>query len=99
MQKLYRMSEAAEILGVTVKTLQRWDKLGKVHFIRTPNGNMIARRGYYFKTEKPKYDTVLSFPKKFNKYQSNFSNWRTITNHVKKQYLFQDKIEILKADS
>jgi IS605 OrfB family transposase len=24
---------------------------------------MIARRGYYFKTEKPKYDTVLSFPK------------------------------------
>jgi IS605 OrfB family transposase len=60
---------------------------------------MIARRGYYFKTEKPKYDTVLSFPKKFNKYQSNFSNWRTITNHVKKQYLFQDKIEILKADS
>jgi putative resolvase len=38
MQKLYRMSEAAEILGVTVKSIQRWDKLGKVHFIRTPNG-------------------------------------------------------------
>ena len=38
---------------------------------------MIARRGYYFKTEKPKYDTVLSLPKKFNKEKSNFSNWRT----------------------
>jgi putative resolvase len=38
MEKLYRMSEAAQILGVTVKTLQRWDKSGKAHFIRTPNG-------------------------------------------------------------
>ncbi|TDL65175.1 transposase [Rhodococcus qingshengii] len=59
---------------------------------------IIARRGYYFKTEKPKYDTVLSFPKKFDKQKSNFSNWRTITRHLKKQYTFQDKIEQLKAD-
>ena len=59
---------------------------------------MIARRGYYFKTEKPKYDTVLSLPKKFDKQKSNFSNWKTITNHVKKNYLFNDKIELLKAD-
>jgi IS605 OrfB family transposase len=59
---------------------------------------MIARRGYYFKTEKPKYDTVLSFPKKFDKKKSNFSNWRTITTHLKKQYTFQEKIELLKAD-
>ena len=59
---------------------------------------MIARKGYYFKTEKPKYDSVLSFPKKFDKQKSNFSNWRSITRHLKKQYSFQDKIEILKAD-
>lgn len=32
------MSEAAQILGVTVKTLQRWDHSGKALFIRTPNG-------------------------------------------------------------
>lgn len=31
-EKLYRMNEAAEILGVTVKTLQRWDKGGKAKF-------------------------------------------------------------------
>ena len=60
---------------------------------------MIARRGYYFKMEKPKYDTILSLPKKFDKQQSNFSNWRSITAHLKKQYSFQDKIELLKADS
>jgi excisionase family DNA binding protein len=38
MEKFNRMSEAAEVLGVTVKTLQRWDKSGQVCFIRTPNG-------------------------------------------------------------
>lgn len=32
------MNEAAAILGVTVKTLQRWDKDNKVTFIRTPSG-------------------------------------------------------------
>ena len=60
---------------------------------------MIARRGYRFKTEKPKYDTVLTLPKKFNKEKSNYSNWRTITNHLTKNYYFHDKIELLKADS
>ncbi|MGJ7922602.1 IS607 family transposase [Neobacillus sp. LXY-4] len=38
MEKLYRMNEAAKILGVTVKTLQRWDHSGKATFIRTPKG-------------------------------------------------------------
>ncbi len=32
------MNEAAKILGVTVKTLQRWDHSGKVTFVRTPKG-------------------------------------------------------------
>jgi IS605 OrfB family transposase len=59
---------------------------------------MIARRGYRFKTEKPKYNTILSLPKNLNLDQSNFQKWRTITTHLKKEYLFQDKIEILKAD-
>jgi putative resolvase len=38
MEKLYRMNEAAKILGITVKTLQRWDHSGKAAFLRTPNG-------------------------------------------------------------
>ena len=59
---------------------------------------IIARRGYRYKIERPKYDTILSLPQKFDKQKSNFSNWRTITTHLKKQYSFQDKIEILKAD-
>jgi IS605 OrfB family transposase len=59
---------------------------------------VIARRAYYFKIEKPKYDSVLSFPKTFNKQKSNVSNFRLLTQHWKKQYSFQEKIEILKAD-
>ena len=59
---------------------------------------MIARRGYHFKTEKPKYDTVLSLPKTFDKQKSNFGNWRTITKHLKNTYSFNDRIELLKAD-
>jgi putative resolvase len=45
MEKLYRMSEAAQILGVTVRTLQRWDKAGKAHFIRTPKGKRRLAEG------------------------------------------------------
>jgi putative resolvase len=41
-EKLYNPKEATKILGVTVKTLQRWDKLGKIKVLRTPtNQRMI----------------------------------------------------------
>ncbi|SEN01667.1 DNA binding domain-containing protein, excisionase family [Mesobacillus persicus] len=32
------MNEAAELLGVSIKTLQRWDQTGKIGLVRTPNG-------------------------------------------------------------
>ena len=38
MEKHYTMKEASKILGVTVKTLQRWDKEGKIRCIRTAGG-------------------------------------------------------------
>lgn len=36
MNKTYNISEAAEIMGVSVKTLQRWDREGKLVANRTP---------------------------------------------------------------
>src|SRR3989344_203627 len=36
-KKLVRISEAAEILGVSIDTVRRWDKKGKLHAER-PNG-------------------------------------------------------------
>lgn len=45
MEKTYNVSEAAEKIGVSVKTLQRWDREGKLTANRTP-----SNRRYY--TEK-----------------------------------------------
>lgn len=42
MNKTYNITEAAEILGVSVKTLQRWDREGKLVAGRTP-----SNRRYY----------------------------------------------------
>lgn len=38
MEKHYTMREASRILGVTVRTLQRWDKEGKIRCVRTVGG-------------------------------------------------------------
>ncbi|AAL82109.1 hypothetical protein PF1985 [Pyrococcus furiosus DSM 3638] len=38
MERHYTLKEASKILGVTVKTLQNWDKQGKIRVIRTPGG-------------------------------------------------------------
>lgn len=38
MEKLYTMKEASEILGVHIRTLQKWDKQGKIRCIRTVGG-------------------------------------------------------------
>jgi IS605 OrfB family transposase len=59
---------------------------------------MIARKAFYFRMEQPKYDSVLQFPKTFNKEKSNYSNWVSIIKSTKKNYLFRDKVELLKAD-
>jgi IS605 OrfB family transposase len=101
------MEAKAKKSGVKIKRVNPayTSQIGQMKFMaryglssHTSAACMIARRGYGFKTEKPKYDTVLTLPKNFNMNLSNFSKWRTITNHLKKQYLFQDKLELLKAD-
>jgi len=38
MEKLYRIKEALEILGVHPKTLRRWAREGKIKVVRTVGG-------------------------------------------------------------
>ena len=38
MERLYTMKEASKLLGVTVRTIQRWDKEGKIRCVRTVGG-------------------------------------------------------------
>ena len=52
MERTYNVSEAAKILGVSVKTLQRWDRDGKLVANRTPSN----RRFYTEKQINDIYD-------------------------------------------
>jgi excisionase family DNA binding protein len=38
-EKLYAPYKAAEMLGVTTKTLKMWEKAGKIRCVRTPGGH------------------------------------------------------------
>ncbi len=38
MKRLYTMKEASKLLGVAVRTIQRWDKEGKIRCVRTVGG-------------------------------------------------------------
>ena len=93
-----RMIESkAKKLGVRVQAVNPayTSQIGHVKFMaryglssHVAAACMIARRGYYFKTEKPKYDTALSLPRHFNKEKSHLSNWRTITASLEKKLFF-----------
>jgi len=37
-EKLYTLKEAKKLLGVTTRTIQRWDKQGKIRVVRTIGG-------------------------------------------------------------
>jgi putative resolvase len=41
MEKLYTLKEAKKLLGVTTRTIQRWDKQGKIRVVRTVGGRRI----------------------------------------------------------
>lgn len=53
MKNTYNISEAAELIGVSVKTLQRWDRDGKLVASRTP-----SNRRYYTKNQLKEYMEV-----------------------------------------
>jgi len=38
MERLYTLKEAKKLLGVTTRTIQRWDKQGKIRVVRTIGG-------------------------------------------------------------
>ena len=37
--KLIKIGDVAEMLGVSVKTIRRWEKTGKIDALYTPNGH------------------------------------------------------------
>ena len=53
MEKVYKPSEFAEIIGVSVRTLQRWDVDGKFKARRNP-----ANRRYYTDEDLKNYKNI-----------------------------------------
>lgn len=51
--KVYKPSEFASLIGVSVKTLQRWDNSGKFKAKRNP-----ANRRYYTEEDLEKYQNI-----------------------------------------
>lgn len=52
MVKTYRLNEFAALLGVSTKTLQRWDKSGKFKSYRTPTNQRFYTDEQYEKYMK-----------------------------------------------
>lgn len=50
MSKIYKVSQAAELLGVSVSTMQRWDREGRIKAYRN-----AANRRYYTQEQLNKY--------------------------------------------
>nr|CAO87231.1 unnamed protein product [Microcystis aeruginosa PCC 7806] len=44
MDNLITIREASGLLGVSIKTLRRWEQQGKISSIRTPGGHRRYRR-------------------------------------------------------
>jgi predicted site-specific integrase-resolvase len=45
MGKLYTLKEAKELLGVTTKAIQRWDREGRIRAVGTIGGGRIPEGG------------------------------------------------------
>jgi len=64
MEKLYPPYKAAEILGVSVLTLQRWDRSGKIRMVRTPTDRRRVPESEIKRllgnSETPKTERVLA---------------------------------------
>ena len=57
--KLYTPKQASEMLGVTVETLRRWDKEGKISTVRTAGGTRLYNISHLVSDMARKQSTVL----------------------------------------
>lgn len=75
MENTYTVSEAAELIGVSVKTLQRWDREGKLVASRTPSNRRFyteKQLGEILNVEKNKMrEKFVVIAEKFIEYLKN----------------------------
>src|SRR3954471_527789 len=85
MDKLMIMKEAKELLGVSTKTIQNWDKAGIINVVRTPGGR---RRIPLSEIERIRGDSSSSQKKKLAIYARVSSNEQRQKGDLERQINF-----------
>ena len=82
-EKLYTVKQASEVLGVHPKTIQKWDKEGKIKVIRTPGGRRRIPESEIKRLLgiKPEEGLIIGYAR--------------VSNHTQKEYL-ERQIKTLK---
>jgi putative resolvase len=88
MDKLLTMKEAKELLGVSTKTIQNWDKAGTINVVRTPGGR---RRIPLSEVERIRGESFLSQKKKLVIYARVSSNEQKQKGDLERQINFVKK--------
>src|SRR6476620_10294444 len=88
MDKLLTMKEAKELLGVSTKTIQNWDKAGTINVVRTPGGR---RRIPLSDVERIRGESPLSQKKKLVIYARVSSNEQKQKGDLERQINFVKK--------
>ena len=70
MEKTYTVSEAAKKIGVSVKTLQRWDRDGKLVASRTPSNRRFYTDSQLKNIKEDTFDTKDMIETIKNKYEN-----------------------------
>ena len=85
MDKLLTMKEAKELLGVSTKTIQNWDKAGTINVVRTPG---VCRRIPLSEVERIRGESFLSQKKKIAIYARVSSNEQKQKGDLERQINF-----------
>lgn len=80
MEKIYNVSEAAKKIGVSVKTLQRWDRDGKLVANRTPSNRRYYTDSQLKNIKEDTFDKKDMIETIKNKYENMKKHGMTMEN-------------------
>ena len=80
MEKTYNITQASEIIGVSVKTLQRWDREGKLVANRTPSNRRYYTDNQLKEVKEVNFDIKDMIETIKNKYETMKKREMTMEN-------------------
>jgi len=83
MERLYAMKEASKLLGVHIRTIQKWDKEGKIRCVRTVGGKR--------RVPESEIKRILGIHE-----EREIVGYARVSSHTQKDYL-ERQIELIKS--